>query len=1357
MRKKLFIVLLLGLLLLISLVSLKPGLYLAGWDNFSVSLNPGINISRTWLATWREYRGLGVPSDSEVVDIFRQFFFLALSLIFKKPLLEQIYLLLCLNVGVVAFYFLAKKIIAQSKLSLNKRHLSLGALISAFFYLFNLNTLSIFYFPMTMYVSRFALFPLVVLFWLRFLTKKKIRVKAVFLFLSLILFFSASYLTATLFFTLLIILGLITLSNLSSVKKNLVLFSSLILLNAFWLLPFLNYTVKKANLIPQASTYIEANEIQLNQPPADFVWSKLLTFWPTSFATEAENVVTGQRETLHPLVDELRESFWEGKILLVLSFFALIGIFVVFKKKRKKLFWLPSLFFLSLFLLRKEYPPLGFVFDFLGEKIPLFKIVFRFGGEKFYPLLLISSCLLTAIAFAFIFRLLTRVRKEIAWVAFSLFLLFYLYPFRFYFTGRLVSPLMYTKIPQAYFEIAKIINQDPETGRVLHLPEEALSYWKTYSWGYVGSSFSAFTLNKPLIEKTFVPASLENDYWLDSFSKMAGNSQLSGNQEEKLTRLAQLLKRAQVKYIIWDESVRRSVPLRGLVFWGSFAAADSKQTLRDLEERGFISLVSEQSIDLSPYLDLYPESRKLDQEIKEKIRTDTETKIQLFRVNNNYEPVLALDKSEAIDPQLDNLFIDPLLQTDETLIQKEGVSHIAFPFYQFKSELKEGETQEELILPGVHLGEGETLVSSQRKSKDQSVAIQLKATREDDNLIVDLFRLDLPFINNRKLQTLVGRVKFPIVKLLGLDELDEERRVLSDWHVLPQGNRSQLRLAVDGLVLPLPIIKQGETKELGTVLVENKAVVLEVLGPEKEKPLSLSEFKLTEDPNCFGDRVEGYQYELKAPDGLSLTTQNGSSCLIKPLNEELDQDARYFELGVDYSFEHQEFGSRSDFVISSRLQKSVREEINSLPTSSYFTFCLVDGFTGGCLNNHQAVKAQSQGKILLSAGQTTDRKFLQLLLALPTVGYQQNRLGVQSVILKKFESLVSETVEISEFFREEWVTHGQDDDQLAVSFPKIISRHSYYFNPEVDALTTYNQPCLGSDSYRATKEGETTTLFYNENCQNGVALNLNFDSDNFYLWQVDYHLFSSKYPKFILKGKLRSYQNEYLSIHQGYPDVPGFKSFQKADSPTFLFRKLPANEYVEKQLRQAKAQTAFVFLYPQLGSDDNQDKVFMIEQNSENQGLFAVSDFNLIQLPGSWQNLVVKTGKSENNYLPLSILSTKKVLPSLWQAQIAKSKGAEGKSLLVLNQAFDDQWQAYRGSVLNALLGRSGLNADKVKVNGWANGWEVERAAFEEDKAETIYFFYTPERLAILGWVITALTFAAAPLALSKIWPKLKD
>lgn len=105
------LILLLGLLLLISLVSLRPGLYLAGWDNFSVSLNPGINISRTWLATWREYRGLGVSSDSEVVDIFRQFFFLALSLILKKPLLEQIYLLLCLNVGVIAFYFLAKKVI----------------------------------------------------------------------------------------------------------------------------------------------------------------------------------------------------------------------------------------------------------------------------------------------------------------------------------------------------------------------------------------------------------------------------------------------------------------------------------------------------------------------------------------------------------------------------------------------------------------------------------------------------------------------------------------------------------------------------------------------------------------------------------------------------------------------------------------------------------------------------------------------------------------------------------------------------------------------------------------------------------------------------------------------------------------------------------------------------------------------------------------------------------------------------------------------------------------------------------------------------------------------------------------------
>ena len=68
------------LLLVINLSSLKPKFYLLGWDNFSSYFNLKTNIFRTLFSTWREYRGLGVPSDSEVVDLPRQIFFFILSL-----------------------------------------------------------------------------------------------------------------------------------------------------------------------------------------------------------------------------------------------------------------------------------------------------------------------------------------------------------------------------------------------------------------------------------------------------------------------------------------------------------------------------------------------------------------------------------------------------------------------------------------------------------------------------------------------------------------------------------------------------------------------------------------------------------------------------------------------------------------------------------------------------------------------------------------------------------------------------------------------------------------------------------------------------------------------------------------------------------------------------------------------------------------------------------------------------------------------------------------------------------------------------------------------------------------------------
>ena len=90
-KKRPGLVLLIVILSIITVNSIKPDFYLIGWDNYSSYFNLLTNLFRTLFATWRDYRGLGVPSDAEVVDIFRQLFFLVLTPFVHRSLLDQLY------------------------------------------------------------------------------------------------------------------------------------------------------------------------------------------------------------------------------------------------------------------------------------------------------------------------------------------------------------------------------------------------------------------------------------------------------------------------------------------------------------------------------------------------------------------------------------------------------------------------------------------------------------------------------------------------------------------------------------------------------------------------------------------------------------------------------------------------------------------------------------------------------------------------------------------------------------------------------------------------------------------------------------------------------------------------------------------------------------------------------------------------------------------------------------------------------------------------------------------------------------------------------------------------------------------
>jgi len=275
--KNLFLVVLCLILVVISVGMIKPDFYLTGWDNYSSYFNLKTNLFRTLFASWREYRGLGVSSDAEVTDIFRIFLFWLMHFFVKENLLDQIYYVASLWVGVLSMYWLGRLLF---KKYINKKS-GFGDVfggVTALFYLFNLNTLSVFYSPIIPFTNRFWGLPLMIYLLLKYENEKS-KKNLVWLILCLFLS-SGSYITPTVLITSLIALLTLVIFQLN-IKKVVVYGVLFVILNSFWLLPFANYVIEKSSVVPLARTFVEINESMLNKPESFYSLNRQSILWPS--------------------------------------------------------------------------------------------------------------------------------------------------------------------------------------------------------------------------------------------------------------------------------------------------------------------------------------------------------------------------------------------------------------------------------------------------------------------------------------------------------------------------------------------------------------------------------------------------------------------------------------------------------------------------------------------------------------------------------------------------------------------------------------------------------------------------------------------------------------------------------------------------------------------------------------------------------------------------------------------------------------------------------------------------------------------------------------------------------------------
>lgn len=1308
-RKNGHVLLLLTLVVLMFVASFQPSYYMAGWDNFSASLDPGLNLKRGVLPTWREYRGMGVQSDSEVTDCPRQVLFTLLASIIPRETLDQLYLFVCLAVGIFSMYKLAQLLLPNYGTG-NKN----ASLVASLFYLFNLNTLTTFFNPMVMYVTRFALLPTLVLTFYKALKEPSAKNLLYFSLTSFLL--GSSFVTATVFITVLLLLLIITTSRPKTVNVGSLLVLLTLCINGYWLGVFFDYTLNKSTGLTKTSTYVEINEIQQNRSPMDFSWQNILILRPDLQSAEPTKIIDGTKAPLHPTLNFYGQKPFYTAVSFVFPFLFTAGLILSFIKREHRLLWASITVTLFILLARKTLPPLGFLYAWLTKHLPLLDVIFRFPDTKYYPLIAFAGALLAGYMLLNIFCVIKKPILQKAIV--GMITLLNLVAFYPYFTGWLVNPTMFVKIPGQYFKVAEAVNTDVGIGRLVHLPNEKISYWKSYMWGYMGSDFLGYMLKKPIIDRTYEPASPENDEFNRALYELSKNP-------DNANLIAGLFERADVKYVLWDETVNPLVYSRGRKYWGTFNHDMYKETVNSLEEGGYLKPTYLGKVDITQYLDIYRDREKLHPDLIKYLTENKYLETTLYETqgstNSNFQ---SLEKAEYVSNVHNNLLETPFLVGGTSWVQKQAnKDDLLYPFYLKNLSYSRTDNLNAELLGMFSNNQGNLTVTPTKNNQAES-AISIKTKRIDQTLIFGFF-LHSPFGK----ETLIKELSIPLYKL-DLEPQGAVNDYASDWWTLPFTQVSNSRLALNKTVVPLPPLSfyQNFYQDLATVLTENITPTVSIFTKKTVTDLSLWDFELTDKPDCYKDMYphQNYLSELNKVEGnLTLTTENGSSCITNPIKEPVSDKQVIVDIKPNYKVS----------VISKKEESDTNNTptykyVSSLPNYSYIDFCFINTADGGCLNNHRTLKLGDQQSYIIP--QTTldieSKTVPQIVMSTIPVGLQRIDLDLNAVQQISYQQVYSDTLTINPE-----VETYQVQSTSNLQIPRILAPDSYYFNDYYDAYLTYNQPCQESGGYRTTKKLNDGVITYLNQCDHGIGLSLNYNPQGFYLWALEYNLLSGKNPKFTLSDEKNEFKDEYVLLNtESFPNIPKFKWIQNQ----------PYNKDEKGLIDKAPYKTAYTYIYPNTAKAETKNQFFSITQNSRNEGIIKYKSMDIIRLPNSWAGTRLEYGNPRITYSKLDIKQIKKYLPSFWKIEVTPNLWTtkNGPYLIEFNQAYDKNWKLYK-NIWGVIFGTNEFTTDHVKINGLTNGWEIGSEQLKKSGNTVIYVFYTPERLGVGGWLITISTF----------------
>ena len=537
---------LLALVITIGIINHKSGTILTGWDNLHPEFNLGLNIKRSIFAVWQEYQSLGLLGGmGHASDLVRQIFLLIISPIIPMESLRYVATIITLLIGSIGTYQLIKTFLAQNL----KQKEALG-FIGGLFYLLNIATIQTYFVAFEAFTSHYAALPWLLYGALKFLHEKSY--KSLVLFSLILLLATPSAYIPTLFVAFLIGLSVIMLGLFFQIreKKSFLIRTAkmyllIILINAFWLFPFLYFTLTSAHITVDS---------KMNQMATDNIFNQNKEFGDTTdvmqlkgfwFSNVEPNLQGNFTYMMGPWKEHLAQPLVTTASFL-LFFIVLLGLVFAIKKKSSIRIAFVLLFLFTFTMLATNTPPFSWLVAVFRE-IPLFSQAFRFPFTKFSILAALAFSVFFALGTHQLFLLLKKFARKFAVFGLLIpvaFLMITSFPV---FTGNLFYEKEQIKLPEEYSKTFDFFNKkDPHT-RIATLPMHTFWGWNYYEWGYGGSGFLWYGIQQPIIDRAFDvwSKSSENSYFELSHALYSKDSD----------EFLKVLEKYQITWLLLDKNI----------------------------------------------------------------------------------------------------------------------------------------------------------------------------------------------------------------------------------------------------------------------------------------------------------------------------------------------------------------------------------------------------------------------------------------------------------------------------------------------------------------------------------------------------------------------------------------------------------------------------------------------------------------------------------------------------------------------------------------------------------------------------------------------------------------------------------